>query len=123
MIRRLRNAPEGNRLLVLDGHLEVVTRRKMKLLAHGQRENDLAFLRKHGGHGGKILPRPVTAGKASAKRLRLQKRAGSPAVPAPYFSRMFSRMNVLACSEIFAVVRTTTRSVPLPLSLAPTSTV
>ncbi len=44
-VGRMRNPAQGDRILVLDGDLEVVTGRQMKLLPHGQHK--LAFLGKH----------------------------------------------------------------------------
>ena len=40
----LRYAPQGDRVLVLDGHFKVIAGRKVKLLADGDGQHDLALL-------------------------------------------------------------------------------
>jgi len=68
MVRRLRNAPQRDRVFVLDRHFEVVACGQMKLLTYGHRQDDLPLLGKHSGHGRKILPRPGRSSKMHFRR-------------------------------------------------------
>ena len=54
-VRGLGDAAQGDGVLVLDGDLEMIACVQVQLLPDGSGKDDLAFLREHGGHGGKIF--------------------------------------------------------------------
>lgn len=49
------DSAECDRVVVLHGHFEVISRLQLKALANRAGQDDLALLRQNGGHGGKIF--------------------------------------------------------------------
>jgi hypothetical protein len=66
LIRRMGDTAQQNGIVVVDEHLEILTRFQMHLLPHRTGQDDLAFFGENRGHGWKILPqslmveRPIT---------------------------------------------------------------